>query len=631
MTTKGFDTMEDMGNQIAEKTKDAFNRKGKNESSAQKKPELPKTPEDKGASKGDDDGSSEKRHLKDKLKDSAKKGAKKTKDTAVKSAKKGAKQAIHNKLNNSDSLIGKAYRANKKMIAKAKKARKYISWLVKYIQFCLSNPIGWICGIITIVVLGTVTADVVGSLHDMGVDELATSVQTSDDQINDNTNTDGEKATVLLIDCGPRKRGGAAHTGTSSASASQADWTKEGTVAYKNAKAVFDAWVNAGISGEAASGVVGWVNTEGSFDIIGRAEGHYGHGINDSISKGAVPIPSGDYPVGGGGIYQFTPYTKYAPLNDPKWEDGKAMTEFVISELPGNWIPQAQGIMHDMTGTPHTFEQFAQETDPTQATLMWNSYERGDQKVIPKAQKQADATKANEIFNKDNHKFDRAKFDKNFGGSKSGGKSGSTSTSEKKKIKCKEGTGGGDGWQAKGGKHNYSNGQVWKPQDLPEDLKQYAIDPKSLGMEYAKSGGWDPVVPHQEMCDQCTGLSATLMHHLWEKDGRHPTQLMGHGRQVVGNWVSTYGGNSTKEPVSGSVFSTPGPTEYGHTGVVSHVFDDGSILIVEQNYAGASGERVGKYTWNYRIASADTLKSEGYTFYNPGDNGFKVNPAAKSM
>ena len=106
---------------------------------------------------------------------------------------------------------------------------------------------------------------------------------------------------------------------------------------------------------------------------------------------------------------------------------------------------------------------------------------------------------------------------------------------------------------------------------------------------------------------------------------------MGHGRQVVGNWVSTYGGNSTKEPVSGSVFSTPGPTEYGHTGVVSHVFDDGSILIVEQNYAGASGERVGKYTWNYRIASADTLKSEGYTFYNPGDNGFKVNPAAKSM
>lgn len=626
--------MEDMVNKIAEKAKDAFNRKGGSGGSAPKKPELPKTPGDKGASNGGDGGSSGKGGLKDKLKEGAKNGAKKAKDTAVKGAKKGAKQAVHNKLNNSDSLIGKAYRANKKIIAKAKKARKYISWLVKYIQFCLSNPVGWVCGIITIVVLGTVTADVVGSLHDMGVDELATSVQTSDDKINDNTNTDGEKATVLLIDCGPRKKGGAAHTGTSSASASQADWTKEGTVAYKNAKAVFDAWVNAGISGEAAAGVVGWVNTEGSFDIIGRAEGHYGHGIDDSISKGAVPIPSGDYPVGGGGIYQFTPYTKYAPLNDPKWEDGKAMTEFVISELPGNWIPQAQGIMHDMTGTPHTFEQFAQETDPTQATLMWNSYERGDQKVIPRAQKQADATKANEIFNKDKHKFDRAKFDKNFGGSgKSGGKSGSSGSSEKKKVKCKDGTGGGgDGWQAKGGKHNYSNGQGWKPQDLPEDLKQYALDPKSLGMEYGKSTGWDPVVPHPFMCNQCTGLSAALMHHLWEKDGRHPTQLMGNGIDVVSNWVATYGGSSTSEPVSGAVFSSTSSVVEGHTGVVSHVFDDGSILIVEQNLPGLSGgTTVGPFTWNYRIVSADALKANSFTFYNPADNGFKVNPAAKSM
>ena len=126
------------------------------------------------------------------------------------------------------------------------------------------------------------------------------------------------------------------------------------------------------------------------------------------------------------------------------------MTDFVITLLPGDWIPEAPslGIMHDMTGTPHTFEQFAQETDPTQATLMWNSYERGDQAHIRKEQKQSDAKKANEVFNKEGHKFDRAKFESNFGASKSTNGSSRSSSSNKKKVKCGVSTGGGKGWQA---------------------------------------------------------------------------------------------------------------------------------------------------------------------------------------
>ena len=321
-------------------------------------------------------------------------------------------------------------------------------------------------------------------------------------------------------------------------------------------------------------------------------------------------------------------------MNDPKWEDGKAMTDFVITLLPGDWIPEAPslGIMHDMTGTPHTFEQFAQETDPTQATLMWNSYERGDQAHIRKEQKQSDAKKANEVFNKEGHKFDRAKFESNFGASKSTNGSSSSSSSNKKKVKCGVSTGGGKGWQAKGGSHNYSNGQGWRPEELPNDLKQYAIDPKSLGITYNKSDGWDPIKPHSVMHDQCTGLSATLMHYLWQKDGRHPTQLMGNGNQVVNNWVATYGGSQSSEPTSGAVFSTPGPGKAGHTGVVSHVFDDGSILVVEQNVGNLSGESCGlPFTWDYRIISADAIKSQGYSFYNPGDNGFEINDQAKSL
>lgn len=533
------------------------------------------------------------------------------------------------KVRNSDGEVGKLYRAYEKTKNFVLKSRKYTGWLIKYVKFCVSNPVGWVCGIITIYVLVTATTTVATSMK-----EAADSLNNvTDSRINGESNSDGEKATLLLMSCGPR-HSSKPTGGTSSDVASDADWTKEGTTAYKNAKAVFDAWVNAGLSGEAAAGIVGWVNSEGGFDVIGRAEGHYGGGLSDSIAHGAVPIPSTTkYAVGGGGIYQFTPYTNYAPLNDPKWEDGDAMTKYVISLLPDSWIPYVPslGLMHDMTGTPHTFEEFAQETDPTQATLMWNSYERGDQAHIRKEQKQADAKKANEVFNKEGHKFDRAKFDSTFGASKSSGGSSSSST-DKKKNKCGIPTSGGKGWQNKGGKHNYSNGQAWKPSDLPSDLKQYALDPTSLGIVYNSSGGWDPIKPHGIMHDQCTGLSATLMHFLWNKDGRHPTQLMGHGRQVVGNWVSTYGGSQSNTPTSGAVFSTPGPTEYGHTGVVSHVFDDGSMLVVEQNYGGLSGESCGlPFTWDYRIVSAESIASEGYSFYNPGDNGFEVDEKAKSM
>lgn len=612
------------------KSKDAFNRKGDHNTGAnntQNNPEIekPHANEDSNPETNNDSPSIEEQPNNDnggKLANILQKGKK----AVISSAKSTAKS----KVRNSDGETGRIYRAYEKTKAAVMKTKKYTGWLIKYVKFCVSNPVGWVCGIVTIYILSSAATSVATSMK-----EAADSLNNvTDSQINDESNTDGEKATIILMSCGTR-HSSKPTGGTSSDIASDADWTKEGTTAYKNAKAVFDAWVNAGLSGEAAAGIVGWVNSEGGFDVIGRAEGHYGGGLSDSIAHGAVPISStGKYAVGGGGIYQFTPYTKYAELNDPKWEDGKAMTDFVITLLPGDWIPEAPslGIMHDMTGTPHTFEQFAQETDPTQATLMWNSYERGDQAHIRKEQKQSDAKKANEVFNKEGHKFDRAKFESNFGASKSTNGSSSSSSSNKKKVKCGVSTGGGKGWQAKGGSHNYSNGQGWRPEELPNDLKQYAIDPKSLGITYNKSDGWDPIKPHSIMHDQCTGLSATLMHYLWQKDGRHPTQLMGNGNQFVNNWVATYGGSQSSEPTSGAVFSTPGPGKAGHTGVVSHVFDDGSILVVEQNVGNLSGESCGlPFTWDYRIISADAIKSQGYSFYNPGDNGFEINDQAKSL
>ncbi|MBS5425279.1 phage tail tip lysozyme, partial [Streptococcus sp.] len=130
-------------------------------------------------------------------------------------------------------------------------------------------------------------------------------------------------------------------TKTDSSSAGDSDPFTKGTKAYENAHKVFMAFVNSGMSGESAASAVGWANSEGSYDIIGRAQGHYGGGINDSISKGAVPTTGGtSNTLGGGGIFQFDPYTKYAPLNSPDWEDADKMVAFVIDAISkGDWNP----------------------------------------------------------------------------------------------------------------------------------------------------------------------------------------------------------------------------------------------------------------------------------------------------
>lgn len=94
------------------------------------------------------------------------------------------------------------------------------------------------------------------------------------------------------------------------------------------------------------------------------------------------------------------------------------------------------------------------------------------------------------------------------------------------------------------------------------------------------------------------------------KNGSHPTQKAGNGNMVVANWVRAFGGSSDKSPTSGAVFSSAGTSSAGHTGVVSHVFENGDILIVEQNYASYSGDGggFGKYSWNYRYVTTAELK-----------------------
>lgn len=208
---------------------------------------------------------------------------------------------------------------------------------------------------------------------------------------------------------------------------------------------------------------------------------------------------------------------------------------------------------------------------------------------------------------------------------------------------------GGTGWQKKGGKFSGATGgfQGWKYNELPEELKQYAIDPRSLGMKFGSQEGWTTgaaVYIGISTCNQCTTLSAGLMGVLWEKDGQPlgiKHGMTGAGFQLVGQMVSALGVKQRSTPISGDVFSyggSEGATD-NHTGVVSHVFENDDILIIEQNIKGLSGASrtgnvltlgVNEFEWSYRYVPKSEWKGY-YRFASPEGAGYKISSKAKSV
>lgn len=202
-------------------------------------------------------------------------------------------------------------------------------------------------------------------------------------------------------------------------------WKKKGTKEYQRAHSIFKSWTDLGLSGAAAAGIVGWVTHEGGdFSIIDRAEGHYGRTEKEAgISAGVVPTPSGNYSVGGGGIYQFTPYTKFPSeheksLGNKKWLSADKQNKFVAKKLAGgDWSTTAAYV----NGT--TLEEFAKSTSAPGCVLKWNAYERGATSAIAATVdgRKADAKTAYKLFNGADYKFNKKKFDSWYKPGKPGG------------------------------------------------------------------------------------------------------------------------------------------------------------------------------------------------------------------
>ncbi|HER0816526.1 TPA: CHAP domain-containing protein [Streptococcus pyogenes] len=145
----------------------------------------------------------------------------------------------------------------------------------------------------------------------------------------------------------------------------------------------------------------------------------------------------------------------------------------------------------------------------------------------------------------------------------------------------------------------------YKPDGLLESLKPYIIDPAKMGLEYGGSKGW------VEQSGQCVDLTVSLGNVIWGGSGT----VIGDGWKQASAWASTRFHNQVKStPKAGAIFST-GTTAPGHTGIVCHVFEDGSILVVEQNTPLSGISRYGqKNTWNYRIFSPFQQRTESISF-----------------
>ncbi|HGI4053037.1 TPA: glucosaminidase domain-containing protein [Streptococcus agalactiae] len=146
----------------------------------------------------------------------------------------------------------------------------------------------------------------------------------------------------------------------------------------------------------------------------------------------------------------------------------------------------------------------------------------------------------------------------------------------------------------------------YRPDDLPDSLKQYIIDPSKNGLTYKGPTGW---VEHS---GQCVDLTESLGNALWGHQGI----TQGNGDQQASAWASFFGNSTKTNPKRGAIFSTNAVAN--HTGIVCHVFEDGSILIVEQNTPLSGINYYGVIdTWNYRVVRPETQKSDGFHYAYP--------------
>lgn len=397
-------------------------------------------------------------------------------------------------------------------------------------------------------------------------------------------------------------------TATISTKALSSDPFTVGSETYNNFKTVWDYLTDTlGYSGAGAAGVLGNMYAESGGD------------------------PTAENTSGGvAGIFQWSGFSNTVNgsriTSEGSIKAGDTSTLTMDNEM--------KLLNYELTGSYASVNsKVGTATDVTTAASTWQQYFEGASGQGD-ATRQAAAEKFYNLFNGSSVSADESKLKAASSGTTSTYSSSSSSSDSDSDEDCdSSSSGGGTGtWATDGGTvTGYRQYSAWTADSVPDNLKQYALDPKSVGLTFRSSTGWNAIA---STGGQCTDFTASLGYALWEKNGQHPTQTAGNGEAVAGNWASKFGGSTTTTPTAGAIFSqTPASAGnvYGHTGIVSHIFENGDILVVEQNYSNLSGEDggYGQYTWSYRYVPKSTMS--GWTFFDPSTVGYSIVDNAASI
>lgn len=440
------------------------------------------------------------------------------------------------------------------------------------------------------------------------------------------------------------------------------DWLDKGSEKYKVAEDVYNHLTEEyGTSGAFAAGVLANIKGESDF-IPDRSQGP------GEIRIGMTTKEPKQNEGGGAGIVQFTPYSKFT--NSKYWKDGEGWK--VENQIDALWDMEFKDktIMNYAASTNSAYgvasygkeppfkdlEEWMKTDDPVKSAIAFQGgYERPESYH---EEREDFAKQADKVFNKDKVKADESKWKISGKSSKDKvetkeqkSEESSNDDEEKsekdedcekqvKKKKKDEDSDSKASWGKDGeGKAgvSFSGAKFYKKDDLPDSLKKYALDPAKLGMGWKSNKGWANYPSAGfDTGGQCTNFSISFVSNLWEKDGKSilksgKTLRSGNGNQTTSYLSDDLGGSDTDKPSKGAVFSAKpgskmGPTGYGHTGVVSHVFENGDLLLVEQNIPGYSGdENSDPHTWNYRLV--DKEMASGMKYYSPEKQGYK--PSSK--
>lgn len=162
------------------------------------------------------------------------------------------------------------------------------------------------------------------------------------------------------------------------------------------------------------------------------------------------------------------------------------------------------------------------------------------------------------------------------------------------------------------------SGSIWNGQDIPDSLKPFLMfDPSAQGLGWAVNTRWI----NSATGGQCAEFAQSILNLLYGETRKFPS-----GKDYAQGWADAEGGQVSKVPKAGAIGSVmPGDegsdTINGHVYVVEHVFEDGTVLVVEENVKGFSGDDNGApMTWDYRLIPQSVYSGDGTQFYTPQES-----------